>query len=443
MFRPSIATERARADRSLQRQRGRPYHLALCLALSLVATAAFAVGTRQVFVTSTYGPADFSLWSDVTLGTAGPEAADSICSNLAAAAGLDRPGAFRAWLSDSLDDAWCRVQDLSGTRDGGCDAAPAPPGAGPWARTSDGARWAGALSALSDDQGPLVPIDRDEHGVAVPELELFWTGTDETGRAFDRLPSALCADWTSSAAASASLLGSTFETRFAWTISFGGSCASHRRLVCLETGAGGGRPPIATLGPAALAFVTLGVGSGDLSTWPGAGGWAGLAAADAICRGEAVASRLPAPQSFVAWLSTSTLDARGRLPTSLAWRRIDGTGVALSRADLLDGRLAAPINETAGTAYLPRPPAWSAPSWTGTAYDGIRLLGETYLDWTSTSEDDSGLSGVANSAAADWTDGQPFACNAHLPLYCFSTVEILFWGNFESGDAEDWSPALP
>ena len=440
MFRPSIASERARADRSLPPPGGRPHLLALCLALSLVATSAFAVGTRQAFVTSVYGPADFSLWPAATPGTAGAHAADSICGHLAAEAGLDRPGAFRAWLSDSLDDAWCRVQDLSGTRDSGCDGAPVLQGAGPWARTSDGARWAGALSALIDEQGPLVPLDRDEHGAPVPELELFWTGTDQTGRAFDRIASELCADWTSSAAASYSLLGSTFETRVAWTISFGGSCDSYRRLVGLEAGAGGGRPPVATVGPAALAFVTAGAGSGDLSSWPGAGNRVGLAAADAICRGEAAALHLPAPPSFVAWLSTSTQNASGRLPSSLAWRRIDGTGVATSRADLLDGHLAAPINQTPGAAYLPRPPAEFAPMWTGTSFDGSRLAGESCLDWTSTFENNTGLVGAANSAAADWTDGRPFSCDSLLPLYCFSTVEILFWGNFESGDLEDWSP---
>jgi hypothetical protein len=41
--------------------------------------------------------------------------------------------------------------------------------------------------------------------------------------------------------------------------------------------------------------------------------------------------------------------------------------------------------------------------------------------------------------AADWTDGLPYGCDAPLPIYCFSTVEILFWGNFETGDSSDWS----
>ena len=285
-----------------------------------------------------------------------------------------------------------------------------------------------------------MPLDRDERALVISALDLFWTGTDETGRAFDPLPSELCADWTSSSSALGSVLGSTFETKVAWTTSFGGSCASHHHLVCLETGAGGSQPPVATLGPAALAFVTSAVGSGDLSGWARANGQTGLAAADAICTGEAAAAHLPEPQSFVAWLSTSTRDARDRLPANLAWRRVDGTGIASNRADLIDGWLAAPVNETAASDYLPLAPAWLAPSWTGSAYDGSRLPGESCRDWVSASEDDSGLGGAANSAAADWTDGRPYSCDRLLPLYCFSSVEILFWGNFETGDAEDWTP---
>ncbi|MBZ0103474.1 MAG: hypothetical protein K8I65_15045 [Thermoanaerobaculia bacterium] len=413
---------------------------ALGFALCLAVVGSAGAQTRQVFVSSASGSANFSSWPSATPGAVGLEAADSICRNLATTAGLARPDAFRAWLSDSLDDAWCRVQDVTGTRDSACDGATALPGAGPWARIGDGGRWGGRLTALIEQQGPLLPLDRTELGAPVPDLDLYWTGTDETGRAYDRLASELCADWTSNAAGAFTLLGSTFETRLNWTTSFGGSCGAWRHLVCLETGVGAIQPQVATLGPAALAFVTSRVGSGNLASWPGADGLSGLAAADAVCHREAAAFHLPSPLTFVAWLSTSTLDASSRLPTGLAWRRLDGTGIAAGRADLLDGRLAAPINQIPAGAYLPQPPEWTAPMWTGTAFDGTRLPGETCLDWTSTSDVDSGLVGSANSAAADWTDGRPFPCSALVPLYCFSTAEMLFWGIFESGDALDWSP---
>src|SRR5512144_279538 len=122
MFRASRATDPTRTLRRLRWHRGRRVSLRLlassCSALFLVAAAALGALPRQVFVTSVYGPATLSSWPVATPGATGTDAADSICRNLAVAAGLDRSSSFRAWLSDSLDDAWCRVQDLTGTRDG-------------------------------------------------------------------------------------------------------------------------------------------------------------------------------------------------------------------------------------------------------------------------------------------------------------------------------------
>jgi hypothetical protein len=416
---------------------GFPLRAALCCA-GLLATSA-AAEPRRVFVSSAYGPADFAQWSAATPGTVGVDAADSICRALAAQAALPNAGAFRAWLSSAADDAWCRVQNLPGTRDTACAGAPAQPGGGPWARTGDGARWSGPLAALTDQQGPLLPLDRDEHGTLVPDYELHWTGTDASGRAIGRQATALCDDWTSAAADAGSALGSTFATRVGWTHSFAGSCADHRRLVCVETGVGPW-PPVASIGPAALAFVTAAAGNGNFASWPLAEGRTGLEAADFICRREAMAARLPRPHSFVAWLSSATRNARDRLPAALGWRRLDGTGLAASRDDLIDGWLAAPPNQTGGGAYLPLPPAEAAPVWTGTAWDGMGLAGMTCGDWGSAAMGDAGLAGFGNSVASDWTDGQPFSCDALLPLYCFSTAEILFWGSFESGDTGDWSP---
>jgi hypothetical protein len=58
-------------------------------------------------------------------------------------------------------------------------------------------------------------------------------------------------------------------------------------------------------------------------------------------------------------------------------------------------------------------------------------------DWTSTAE--VGLVGELAIASAAWTDGRPADCSEALPLHCFSTVEMLFWDPFESGDFERWS----
>jgi hypothetical protein len=415
----------------------------LCLTLVFSAAAAPLAAQsgapRWAFVTSTYGPADLSQWPDADDGAVGAAAGDSICRARAAAAGLDGPEGYRAWLSDGVDDAWCRVQGLTGRRESGCGGAPTLPGAGPWARR-DGVRWAGSLDELTDGGGPLVPLDLDEQGQPTGESSAHWTGTASDGRAILGPPALSCGDWTSAQASDSGSQGVVFGTREAWTEFFLANCSSHHRLVCLESGPPGATPPIASPGPAALAFVTASVGPADLGSWPGANVLTGLEAADAICRADAVAARLPNPASFVAWLSSSAADAVDRLPASLAWARLDGVGLASNRADLADGRLAAPLNLTSARRYLPEPQGETL-AWTGTAFDGTSVPDSTCADWTSTA--DLGLAGEVNLASAGWTDGMPSDCAADLPLYCFSTVEILFWDPFESGSLERWSGASP
>ena len=56
-------------------------------------------------------------------------------------------------------------------------------------------------------------------------------------------------------------------------------------------------------------FMTSSTGTGDLSSWPEAGGATGLQAADAICRAHADAGSLEGADEYVAWLSDSTNDA--------------------------------------------------------------------------------------------------------------------------------------
>ena len=407
--------------------------LALCIGAAALSAQ---TGPRRVFVSSAFGPGDFDTWSQATPGTSGIDAADSVCANLATAAALPNAAGFRAWLSDSQDDAWCRVQGRTGRRDTGCGGAPDLPGAGPWARR-DGVRWAGSLAQLTGEIGPLVPLDRDERGLLVAEWTSYWTGTDGAGRAAAGGTGLSCGDWNSISGTASGSQGSAGGTRFAWTEQFLATCANHHRIVCLETGPAGAVPPVASLGPAALAFITTATGHADLGSWPAAAGLFGLEAGDQICRSEAIAARLPQPESFVVWLSTSTVDARMRLPTGIGWARIDGVGIATGRADLVDGRLAAPINLSANRVYLPLSPSDEGLAWSGTAFDGTGLPGFSCGDWTSTT--DSGLAGEIPQSSAAWTDGRPADCADALPIYCLSTVEILFWDPFETGDVTRWS----
>ena len=57
------------------------------------------------------------------------------------------------------------------------------------------------------------------------------------------------------------------------------------------------------------AWVTSVTGTGNLASWPDAGGLGGLAAGDAICRARAAAAGLPNANAYRVWLSTAATDA--------------------------------------------------------------------------------------------------------------------------------------
>ena len=67
-----------------------------------------AQSPRRVFVTSVTGTADLSTWPD-SGGVGGLTGADSVCRARALAAGLGNSTGFVAWMSDSSNDAYCRI----------------------------------------------------------------------------------------------------------------------------------------------------------------------------------------------------------------------------------------------------------------------------------------------------------------------------------------------
>lgn len=411
----------------------------LTIAVSLLAASAADAQYRRAFVTSVWGNANFSSWPDAEPGTAGTDAADSICRARAAAAGLANPESFRAWISDSLDDAWCRVQGLTGRRDDGCNGAPALPGAGPWSLVGSDVLWAESLDALTSERGPVLPLDRTELGEAIHPGDAIWTATDETGRALDPFVGNFCQDWTSATAGVYAAAGAAYGTRPAWTAEYAAACDTERPLFCLEGVPTGAEPPLATLAPAALAFVTDATGSADFGSWPQAGGLTGVEAADAICRAEAAAHRLPNPADFVAFVAAGTATIRDRLEAGSGWVRLDGERVATSVDDLLDGSLGGPISITPSGRTLPLVGSSGGAVWTGLAVDGTPVEGLDCAAWTHGGEDEMALVGRTDTVAANWTDSQPLACAAELPIYCFGTVELLFWSGFETGSTPGWS----
>ncbi len=148
-------------------------------------------------------------------------------------------------------------------------------------------------------------------------------------------------------------------------------------------------------------FVSFTAGSGAF----------GLANWDAACDLEADTHNLPVGV-YRAWLSTSTQDAGDILPPG-PYYLPSGQLVAISKADLLDGRIAHPIDERPdGTGGLVggRP-------WTGTASDGTATV-DTCTDWTTTAG--NGTAGIIGPTTGGvWTNDVSITCTMNAALNCF------------------------
>ncbi len=173
-------------------------------------------------------------------------------------------------------------------------------------------------------------------------------------------------------------------------------CAEHPRNVkCHEEPLGN------------IVFVTSTVQNGNLG---------GLAGADAICNGLASTAGLAG--TYVAWLSTTTVDARDRLtePGGAGFVRTDGAVVATSIADLLDNSLASPIQlDENGTDI------GAESVWTGTYSGGVAaspLAIELCSDWTSGGSHAGGI-GASDETDGTWSLTVPSICSLERHLYCF------------------------
>jgi hypothetical protein len=225
-----------------------------------------------------------------------------------------------------------------------------------------------------------------------------------------------------------------------WTSSFNQPCDGVGHLYCFEKGSGSSLPSFDE--PGAYVFVTSAQHSGDLGSWPEAGTATGLAAGDAICQNLAATARLPRPESFVAFLSTSTVDAVDRLTIDGPFRRPGGVRVADHKADLVwsvvgDIVLRADVevdelgfNAIGGVA-------------TGTDFSG-GWSGDACADWTDGSAGSDSTWGYRNSATGNWDQaGAPLACDVDLRFYCFSNVVTIFFDDFEGGDTNRWDDVVP
>jgi hypothetical protein len=149
--------------------------------------------------------------------------------------------------------------------------------------------------------------------------------------------------------------------------------------------------------------------------------WNPISRADALCAADAAAAGLPAGHTYVAWLSTSTMDAKDRLAGARGWVRIDGQPIADTVADLTSNKMLFPIRITAAGAVVGLNGAGHSPVATGTALDGTKTT-STCTDWSSTTT----MVRIGNAQNAgqtwtDWFDGDAAFCANLERLLCFGT----------------------
>jgi hypothetical protein len=140
----------------------------------------------------------------------------------------------------------------------------------------------------------------------------------------------------------------------------------------------------------------------------------GLEGADATCNELAADAGLEG--NFVAWLSTSEVDAKDRLGDASGWVNTKGKPFARTVDELLDGNV----------IYYPvlydenGEPAYGYAIATGTSEDGI--AGDNCNDWTSDAPSDLLLAGNPTAASPYWTTNfSDFSCGDGYRLYCFQT----------------------
>ena len=139
----------------------------------------------------------------------------------------------------------------------------------------------------------------------------------------------------------------------------------------------------------------------------------GQAGADAVCMQRAAAAGLP-PNTYVAWISTSTIDMRTRLGSARGWVRPDGMPFADTQSSLFAGRVLYPprVDEHAMDRENVSIP-------TGTARNGaFHASGGTQCaDFTGTG---TATFGWSDGGEEVWTEQAPILdCSQPAPLYCF------------------------
>ncbi len=158
-------------------------------------------------------------------------------------------------------------------------------------------------------------------------------------------------------------------------------------------------------------FVTSTLQNGNLG---------GLAGADAICAARATAASLPG--TYVAWLSTSTVNALDRLGSAKGFVRVDGKPFANAPADIVANKIFNPLRiaeDGSDVSSSVVPGSSTLTVYTGTLGDGTVATGATCSDFTDTAG--SARRGEVSGGPVTWTARQNSNCTTTRRLYCFET----------------------
>jgi hypothetical protein len=235
------------------------------------------------------------------------------------------------------------------------------------------------------------------------------SGTAQDGSA---VANGTCADWTSTA--ESIYLGVADGTTMVWTyeFSFGpGTCGSGAPIYCFEndTGMATVAAPVAPSN-GRHAFLSK-------TAWQPGGG---VAAADAVCQGDASAAGLASATNYRALLAT-TVPATDSTRISLSgqpWYRLDGAQLVSASADLADpaaGKMLTALNVTPDGQYV----GYFA-AWTGSAVPASVSMTATCNNWTSSSTAITGYFGLVSSSSSSWWgSGNNQPCGSGEYVYCF------------------------
>jgi hypothetical protein len=137
-----------------------------------------------------------------------------------------------------------------------------------------------------------------------------------------------------------------------------------------------------------------------------------------VCNDLAASAGLPG--TYLPWLSgggygsPNTAFSRSTMPYEL----VDGTKVADSYDDLIDGTLDAAISRSeSGTTPI------NNPVFTGTLIDGTEDTSNTCSGWSTSSNSVFFASGASAFSNNFWTRSGTVSCSATGRLYCFQQSE--------------------